>query len=102
MATSRIGELAAIIATNTRQLDTYLAKQGLPSPSFDPNSPAGLLLSSDVIAYRQAILDATDELHALMQGPIDILTRQPVSIMGHSKWPLSSIQLISVNDSSIP
>ena len=79
MASSRIGELATIIATNTRQLDVYLAKEGLPSPSFDPDSPTGLLLNSEAIAYRQAILDATDELHALMQGPVEILTRQPVS-----------------------
>ena len=94
-------ELAAIIATNTRQLDAYFAKEGLPSPSFDQNSPAGLLLNSDVVGYRQAILDATDELHALMQGPIDILSRQPVSIREPSSWSLS-IQLISANNSTLP
>lgn len=82
MATSRIGELAAIIETNTMQIDGYLAETGLPSLSFDPGSPAGVLLDEKVMASRQAILDATDELHALMQGPTDILTRQPVSTEG--------------------
>ena len=83
MATSRIRELAAVIAANTEQLDAHFSEKGLPSPSFDPDSPADLLLDSEVIATRQAILDATEELNALMQGPIDLLTRQPVS-QGHN------------------
>ena len=81
MATTRITELAAIIADNTKHIDAQLAQRGLPSPSFDPDSPAGALLHSDVIASRRAILEATDELHALMRGPVDILTRQPVSTL---------------------
>lgn len=80
MATSRIAELATIIATHTKQIDAHLATKGLPSPSFDPESPAEALLDSEVIASRQSILDATDELHALMQGPVDIITARPVSI----------------------
>ena len=83
MAKSRIGELAAIITTNTQHLDAHFSEKGLPSPSFDPSSPADLLLDSQVIASRQAILDATEELTALMQGPMDLLTRQPVS-QGHN------------------
>ena len=79
MAMSRIIELAAIITANTKHIDNYLAKKGLPSPSFDPDSSNGVLLDTELIASRQATLDATDELHALMQGPIEILTRQPVS-----------------------
>ncbi|KAI4280706.1 MAG: hypothetical protein L6R35_005840 [Caloplaca aegaea] len=77
MATSRIAELATIIATHTKQIDAHLATKGLPSPSFDPESPAEALLDSEVIASRQSILDATDELHALMQGPVDIITARP-------------------------
>ncbi|KAI4130035.1 MAG: hypothetical protein LQ341_006507 [Variospora aurantia] len=77
MATSRIAELATIIATHTKQIDAHLAAKGLPSPSFDPESPAGALLDSEVIASRQSILDATDELHALMQGPVGIIAAQP-------------------------
>lgn len=94
MATSRIGELAAIIATHTKQIDAHLADTGLPGLSFDPDSPARVLLDNRVIASRQAILDATDELHALMQGPIDILIRQPVSteaiILKAQKRPTNS------------
>lgn len=80
MATSRIAVLAAIIATHTKQVDAHLAAKGLPSPSFDPESPAEALMDSEVTASRQSILDATDELHALMQGPVDIIAGHPVSI----------------------
>ncbi|KAL9583563.1 MAG: hypothetical protein Q9212_002634 [Teloschistes hypoglaucus] len=76
MAPSRIVELAAIIDTNTKHVDHYLASKGLPSPSFDPDSPPVALSDSQIFASRQAILDATDELHALMQGPVGILTGQ--------------------------
>ncbi|KAI4252736.1 MAG: hypothetical protein LQ352_004114 [Teloschistes flavicans] len=80
MATSRITELAAIIDTNTKQVDHYLASKGLPSPSFDPDSPPGTLLDNHITTSRQAILSATDELHALMQGPmVDALIRWPES-----------------------
>jgi len=33
-----------------------------------------LLFHPRVAAFRQAILEATDELHALMLGPVGILT----------------------------
>lgn len=77
---TRIAELALIISTNTEQVDAHLARRGLPSPSFDPDSPAGTLRDSQIVAARLAILEATDELHALMLGPVELLTRQqPVS-----------------------
>lgn len=78
MANSRIAELANIISRNTKHIDEHFAAEGLPTPSFDVDSPPRALLDSRVIASRQLILDATDELHALMLGPIGILTTQPV------------------------
>ena len=78
MTSSRISELAAIIATNTEKVDLQLAAEGFPTPSFDADSPPRLLQNSRIVASRQAILDATDELHALMLGPIGIFTTQPV------------------------
>ena len=71
-------ELAAIITSNTERIDAHLAHRGLPSPSFEPESPPRALLEDGVIASRQAVLEATDELHALVQGPVELLTRQPV------------------------
>lgn len=74
MVTSRISELASIIAANTAEIDLYTASEALPSPSFDADSPPKLLFHPRVAAFRQAILEATDELHALMLGPVGILT----------------------------
>lgn len=78
MAASRMAELALLIATNTANIDTYLASKGLPTPSFDASQPAHLLNDNKVAAARRAVLEATDELHALMLGPIGILTSPPV------------------------
>lgn len=74
MVTSRISELASIIAAKTAEIDLYTASETLPSPSFDADSPPKLLFHPRVAASRQAILEATDELHALMLGPVGILT----------------------------
>ena len=78
MAASRMAELALLIATNTANIDTHLASKGLPTPSFDANQPAHLLNDNELAAARRAVLEATDELHALMLGPIGILTSPPV------------------------
>lgn len=78
MIVTRIAHLASIIQANTAKIDDSLASRGLPTPSFDPDSPPGLLFEASVAAARQAILEATDELHALMLGPIGILTTPAV------------------------
>ncbi|CAO1604437.1 hypothetical protein XANCAGTX0491_007994 [Xanthoria calcicola] len=92
---TRIAELALIISTNTEQVDAHLARRGLPSPSFDPDSPAGTLRDSQIVAARLAILEATDELHALMLGPVELLTRQQpfnswISLQAIVKFGLAS------------
>lgn len=71
MATTRIGELASIIESNTAELDGYLSSRGLPTPSFEDAAPK-FLEEKPVAACRQAILEATDELHSLMLGPFEI------------------------------
>ena len=58
----------------TEEFDAHSKAEGLPSPSFHPNNPSDSLLHPNVAATRQKILDATDELHALMLGPVGILT----------------------------
>ena len=74
MASSRIAELSSLIATHTAKIDASLASRNLPSPSFGPKQPPGLFADEEVTHSRQAVLEATDELHALMQGPVGILT----------------------------
>jgi len=71
MASTRIIELASIISTNTRKIDTHLSQKGLPTPSFEANCHPQLLFGhgEDIETARQAVVDATDELQALMLGP---------------------------------
>ncbi|KAL8821626.1 MAG: hypothetical protein Q9223_000369 [Gallowayella weberi] len=91
---TRITELAAIIADNTKHIDAHLASKGLLTPSFDPEFSAKALLDDEVTASRQAILEATDELHALVQGPVAMLTTQPwnswISVQAIIKFRLAN------------
>lgn len=74
MATSRIAELASLISRNTAEVENHLLADGLPCPTFDADQPPTLVHNPKIAAARQAILEATDELHALMLGPISIVT----------------------------
>jgi hypothetical protein len=74
-----MAELSLLIATNTANIDMHLASKGLPTPSFDASQPDHLLNDDELAESRRAVLEATDELHALMLGPIGILTFPPVS-----------------------
>ncbi|KAF2791438.1 putative O-methyltransferase [Melanomma pulvis-pyrius CBS 109.77] len=75
-SSSRIVELANIIQTNTQAVDGYLASKGLPAPSFAADNPPTLLFGhgAEIEASRQAVVDATDELQALMLGPTGTLS----------------------------
>ncbi|KAI3318836.1 putative O-methyltransferase [Xylariaceae sp. AK1471] len=70
---SRIAQLASIVAKNTQQIDDYLAQKGLPYPSFEPDSPVDLGLPPEIEQLRGAVLEATQELNDLLQGPRDLL-----------------------------
>ena len=78
MARSRIAELASLIANRTADIDNHLAAKGLPTPSFDADQPTHLLNDSKLATSRRNIIEATDELHALMLGPVGILTSPSV------------------------
>ncbi len=81
MSPSRIVELASIITTKTNQVDDYLSTHGLPPLSFEPNEEAqGYTLPNSVQGAQNAVLEATNELHALMLGPMGILTQQLVRL----------------------
>ena len=71
---TRITELAGIIQSNTAKLDEYLNVQGIKSPSFEIDAPEKLSLPAAVAKARETILDATNELHNLVLGPVQFLT----------------------------
>ena len=69
---SRISELASLIQAHTSKIDKYLLSGHLQSPSLDittvaPNPSDELQIS------QNAILEATDELNVLVQGPLPFL-----------------------------
>lgn len=74
MGNDRSSELSSIIASHTSAINTYLVQNDLPSPSFQPGAPSEVLSAGSIVQSRQAILEATEELHALMLGPVGILT----------------------------
>lgn len=78
MASNRITELANSIQTNTSELDQYFSSHGIPTPSFDIETPLEIDLPDDIEACRVAILEATDELHSLIMGPVQMINELKV------------------------
>ncbi|KAJ8065081.1 hypothetical protein OCU04_005793 [Sclerotinia nivalis] len=70
---TRIAVLAAKIQEHTSKVDEYLASNNLPSPSFDVSCPVRLSLPPEIQTSRNAVLEASDELTALMLGPVESL-----------------------------
>lgn len=60
-----------MISTVTAKLDTYHTEHGLPTPSFGPDAPPKYHYPAEIGKARQDLLEATDELHALVAGPTD-------------------------------
>lgn len=76
MTTNRVIQLAKIIQTNTEMIDAHLTSKALPTPSFAVDNPPALLFGHGprIESARQGVVDATDELQALMLGPTGVLT----------------------------
>ncbi|KAI9664064.1 MAG: hypothetical protein M1821_007555 [Bathelium mastoideum] len=74
-----VTKLLTQINENTSNYLKFLTSKGLPEPSFeagdglDPReSPPG-----DIIAIRDAAIEAADELHHLLLGPLGLLLSSP-------------------------
>lgn len=76
MPLNRIVELANIIQENTHKIDEHLTSNRLTTPSFAADNPQTLLFGrgKDFDVARQAVVDSTDELQALMLGPTGLLS----------------------------
>ncbi|KAI1385143.1 putative O-methyltransferase [Hypoxylon trugodes] len=70
---SRIAELSAVVAAHTHLIDTYLAENALPYPSFEADGPTELGLPAELEESRALVLQATQELNDLLQTPRDLL-----------------------------
>ncbi|KAL1851061.1 hypothetical protein Daus18300_012670 [Diaporthe australafricana] len=67
----RMVELAAQISTSVSELQERLTAHGAPSPSWAENSPESLPV--DVFNLRDAVLDASAELHELLLEPLMLI-----------------------------
>ena len=71
MSSSRVVQLATLIATNTTKVDDYLRSQNHPEPSFDVNGPTQVVpgATSEIEEARTTAVEASIELQELLQGP---------------------------------
>ncbi|OAG01869.1 putative Sterigmatocystin 8-O-methyltransferase [Paraphaeosphaeria sporulosa] len=69
--TPRIIELAAQISSSVTKLQDKLSAQGAATPSFAENGPE--VLPDDVSSLKDAVLDATAELHEILLDPLFVL-----------------------------
>jgi hypothetical protein len=75
MSTSRITELAQLIATQTSAIDVYLKDNDLPQPSFDKGVSADGInrLTPELTSTKNDVIEATIELRQLLEGPLKLL-----------------------------
>lgn len=78
---SRITELARIVLKNTDLIDQFLISHGLPSPSFDIDTPDNLSLPEELEAIRGVVLDASIEIHELLLSPKELLISNTVEFI---------------------
>ncbi|KAF1980465.1 putative O-methyltransferase [Bimuria novae-zelandiae CBS 107.79] len=92
MSTSRIIQLAQLIASNTQTLDEHLTESGLPQPSFQVGAPTDAFpqSSADVADAKTKVIEATIELRQLLEGPVKSLLPESNSA------PLASVYRFNI------
>ena len=79
MASGTVSQYLSQIEENTKKYLEYFKSRGLPEPSYDagdgldPRQPP----PSDIVASRDAAIEAADELHHLLLGPLGLLLSSP-------------------------
>lgn len=79
MASGSVSQYLSQVEENTKKYLEYFKSRGLPEPSYDegdgldPQQPP----PSDIIACRDAAVEAADELHHLLLGPLGLLLSSP-------------------------
>lgn len=80
-----VSQLLSQLNDNTKKYLEYFANQNLPEPSYDEGDGLDLQNApppSDIIASRDAAVEAADELHHLLLGPLGLLLGSPGDV-GH-------------------
>lgn len=83
MSPSTISQLATLIAQNTTIVTNYLEENGLPGMSFEIDNPSRSPFKDPrVESARLAVIEATQDLHDLMQTPQEYIMSFLASV-GH-------------------
>jgi hypothetical protein len=76
MSTLQIQQLAELIRDKTNSIGSYLVEHKLPAPSFDADGPLDSPIPKSEAAVEDArleVIEALDDLRALMMGPKEYL-----------------------------
>jgi hypothetical protein len=75
MSTSKIVQLAQIIASQTATIDEHIRNHDLPQPSFESDGPMEPIQKStpEIEKARNDVIEATIELRHLLEGPMKLL-----------------------------
>ncbi|KAH5652259.1 hypothetical protein HBI51_076110 [Parastagonospora nodorum] len=90
-STSGIVTLSSSIEQNTRIVDRYFTENGLPSPSLDASTPPDIPLPPEIIAAKEAALEAMDELQVLLLGPMPKIIHELI----HTPTSLTSLHAMA-------
>lgn len=79
MAYGNVSQYLSQIQDNTKRYLEYLESQGLPEPSYDTGDglDPGQSLPKEIIAIRDSAIEAADELHHVLLGPLGLLLSSP-------------------------
>ncbi|KAL9052605.1 MAG: hypothetical protein Q9162_005295 [Coniocarpon cinnabarinum] len=77
MSTTRATQLVDTISESHHIIEAFLRREDYEAPSFEHGLPGPMVFDEAVEGARQKMLEATDELHALMRGPVGLLTLPP-------------------------
>lgn len=79
MASSSVSQYLSQIEINTKKYLEYFALQNLPEPSYDAGDGLDMRKPppNEIIAFRDAAIEAADELHHLLLGPLGLILSSP-------------------------
>ncbi|KAI0139471.1 putative O-methyltransferase [Hypoxylon sp. NC0597] len=83
---THIVRLATTILTHTHIIDEHLAKSKLPYPSFEADGPVDLNYLKNVEASRLKVIEATQELNDLLQGPKELVLNHQHNQLLHLRF----------------
>lgn len=79
MASSSVSQYLSQVEINTKKYLEYFAVRDLPEPSYDAGDGLDTRQPppNEIIAFRDAAIEAADELHHLLLGPLGLILSSP-------------------------